>query len=110
MSYEECGYFKPLDTITPGVHFVFEKGLLGLDHEGVWTSDRDGNVTRHEFCIREGQQYVEIYRQMLCAMRGEPHYPTIHHAAANVRIALAAYASAEKQTEINLKSEQWRLV
>jgi len=108
MSYEECGYFEPPDPLPRGLHFVFEKGLLGVAGNGVWTSDKDGRVTEHELPNEPpGGAYGALYGQMLKAIRGEEHYPTVRHGAKDVRVALAAYASAEQHATIDLRQKNW---
>ena len=46
---------------------------------------------------------------MLQAIRGRHHYPTVRHGARDVRIALAAYASADSRKRINLTDDQWSI-
>ncbi len=109
MSYEECGYFHPPEEWSPrDIHFVFEKGMLGITNNHVWTSDRDGNTTRHELLPDPpGGAYGALYSQMLRAIDGKDHYPTVRHGAADVRIALAAYASADCGQTVDLRREDW---
>lgn len=110
VTYEECGYFRPPAELPAGLHFVFEKGILGVAAGDVWTSDRDGNVTHHDLVAGpEGGSYGAIYREMLKAMAGRDHYPTIRHGAKDVRVAAAAYASAETRATIDLNDDAWRL-
>lgn len=105
MSYEECGYFRPPEElVSKDMRFVFENGMLGVAGDYVWTSDRDGNVIRHEFLPEPaGGAYGALYEQMLKAINGEDHYPTIMHGAKDVSVALAAYASAERKSAVDLK-------
>ncbi len=111
ISYEEFGYFRPPEEFgAKDLHFVFERGMLGITGDYVWTSDRNGNVIRHEFLSDPaGGAYGALYEQMLKAINGEEHYPTIIHGAKDVRIALAAYASAEQNKTIDLQSRQWAI-
>ncbi|MFH1615589.1 MAG: Gfo/Idh/MocA family oxidoreductase [Planctomycetota bacterium] len=110
VTYEECGYYHPPAELPQGLHFVFEKGILGIKNDCVWTSDKDGNVTHYELLGEHtGGAYGVIYGQMLKAMDGRAHYPTVRHAAKDVRIALAAYASAEKKKTINLRDSEWTI-
>jgi phthalate 4,5-cis-dihydrodiol dehydrogenase len=109
LTYEECGYFQPPAEFVPqDVHFVFEKGMLGVTNDYIWTSDKDGNVIRHELIAEPyGGAYGAIYSQMLKAIDGHKHYPTVCHGAKDVRIALAAYASAEQKKIIDLRDTEW---
>lgn len=111
MSYEEFGYFQPPDHLPRGLHFVFSEGMLGVAGDHVWTSDKDGKVTRCEFTFDPpGGPYGEIYSQMLRAIDAEEHYPTVRHGAWDVRTALAAYASADQRKAIDLSDAQWSIV
>ena len=108
MTYEECGYFKPPSELSNGIHFVFEKGMLGINAGKVWTSDRDGNTTYHKLLPEpEGGPYGALYGQMLKALKGKNHYPTLYHGIADIRTALAAYISSEKQDTMNLRDTEW---
>ena len=110
MTYEECGYHQPPEPLPRGLHFVFEKGILGTGVDHVWTSDRDGNVTRHELVPEPaGGSYGAIYGEMLKAIRGEGHYPTARHGARDVQVALAAYASASRGKTIDLRDPEWAI-
>ena len=78
--------------------------MLGVADDYVWTSDRNGDVTRHEFLPEPaGGAYGALYKQMLKAINGEEHYPTIIHGARDVRVALAAYASPKRQGAVDVK-------
>ncbi len=108
MTFEECGYFKPPPELSQDLHFVFENGILGINRSTVWTSDHDGNVTNHKLTDEpDGGPYGALYKQMLKAIRGENYYPTLRHGAADIRTALAAYASADRKTIINLVNKEW---
>ena len=108
MTYEECGYFKPPAELARGLHFVFEHRILGITDGRVWTSDKNGDVTDHQLLPEpEGGPYGALYGEMLKAIKGEPHYPTLRHGIADIRTALAAYASAEKQDRVNLRNAEW---
>jgi predicted dehydrogenase len=108
MTYEECGYLKPPPELGLGLHFVFEHGLLGIAAGKLWSSDRDGNVTQHKLLPEtDGGAYGALYGQMLKAIEGRDHYPTIRHGAMDARIALAAYASADQGQTIDLRDSEW---
>jgi len=108
ITYEECGYFKPPPELQKVLHFVFEHGMLGVTDSRVWTSDKNGDVTDYPLLPNpEGGPYGALYGQMLEAIRGNPHYPTLNHGVADIRTALAAYASAEKQDIVNLSNTEW---
>ncbi len=111
VTYEECGYLKPPEEFAPGgIHFVFEKGMLGIAGSLVWTSDKDGHVTRHNLLAESaGGAYGAIYGEMLKAIEGRDHYPAIVHGARDVRIALAAYASAERKDTTDLQDPEWAI-
>ena len=110
MTYEECGYATPPDPLPRGLHLVFEHGLLGTAADHVWTSDRAGTVTQHPLLPESaGGPYGAIYGEMLKAIDGKPHYPTAVHGARDVRIALAAYASADRGMSIDLRDAEWTI-
>jgi predicted dehydrogenase len=111
MTYEEVGYFKPPEELVKrDTHFVFEQGLLGLGADYVWTSDRQGRVIRHELAPEpEGGKYRPFYEQMLRAMQGESYYPDFALGARDVRVSLAAYASAREGKLIDLQDPDWQL-
>ena len=82
--------------------------MLGLATGKVWTSDKKGKVTYHElFPEPAGGAYGALYGQMLKALKSEHYYPTVRHGAADARIALAAYASAERKATIDLRNPDW---
>ena len=110
ISYEECGYHRPPAQLLRDIHLVFENGMLGVANDHVWTSNKDGKATRHELLAEPtGGAYGAIYGQMLKAIDGQQHYPTIVHGARDVQIALAAYASAELKKTIILNDPQWTI-
>jgi len=43
------------------------------------------------------------------AIEGRDHYPTIVHCARDVRIVLAAYASAERKNTTDLRDPEWAI-
>ena len=110
ITYEECGYHSPPAQLLGDMHLVFENGMLGVANNHIWTSDKDGKVTSHELLAEPaGGAYGAIYGQMLKAIEGKQQYPSIVHGARDVRIALAAYASAELRKTIILNDPQWAL-
>ena len=110
MSYEECGYFAPPAELPRGLHFVFEEGLLGVVGDKVWTSRGGGEVEWHEAeSPHEGGVYGALYRQMLLAIDGRDHYPTVRHAAKDARLALAAYESARCGRTVDLHQSEWAI-
>lgn len=111
ITYEECGYHHPPIELKQGLHFVFEQGMLGITNGYVWTSDRDGNVTKHNLVSEHpGGAYGGIYRQMLNAIEGKEHYPTVYHCAKDARIALASYFSSENNKAVDLQSPEWQII
>jgi len=111
ITYEECGLFQPPSELSNGLHFVFEKGVLGIATDHVWTSDVNGHITRHKFLAKaDGGAYGPLYGEMLKAIRGEEHYPTFEHGAKDARIALAAYASARQKNIIQLREADWQIL
>lgn len=107
MLYEEVGYFPRPDWLNTGTHFVFESGFVSWTDTQWRMMDRDGHehvepLTPHEHV------YTPVYEDLLRAIEGRPHWPTLDAYAEDMVVARAAYASAARGGEINLADTDWR--
>lgn len=104
--YEEFGDYQSPKNLHLKPRFTFKNGMLGLENDHVWTSDRDGRLTRHPIDNEAyAAPYAQLYAEAIKAMRNQPHYPTCTHSMQDVRVALACYASAKQGRQIDLKSD-----
>ena len=110
MCHENFGHFKPPDDLHRGFHLVFSRGIVGVKSGSIWIADRNGHTTYHGIpALPPGGTYGLLYRELLKAVRGDDHYPTALHGARDVRLALAAYASARECRSVDLSNVEWDL-
>jgi predicted dehydrogenase len=115
IGFEEAGYYPPPEALADcRMHFVFEAGVLGVEADGLWMSDRDGRVERVEVpAPPAGGVYGPIYRQWAEAIGGGSDAggdgPSLVNGARDVRVALAAYESARTQEAVRLDGPAWEL-
>lgn len=107
MLYEEVGYFPRPAWLNTGTHLVFEAGIVGWDDD-TWRWQTAGDERLEPLGGSPG--YRSVYEVLLGAARGEdcPDFRG-RDFAADVAIVQAAYASAARGHEIDLRSVEWRI-
>ena len=105
--YEEVGYYPRPEWLNAGTHYVFEEGIVSWDTERWRMADRQGAV--HEEDLPPATGYLPIYQGLVEAIRrGESHTQARDYTV-DTAIAHAAYASARKLAEVDLRAPEWRI-
>ena len=109
MLYEEVGYYKKPDWYHIGVHFVFEEGLVAWDETSWKIMTRSGKEFQ-EPLPQVPDAYVQIYANMLKAMKGEDYQPKAEGFAVDTAIVHAAYASSRENREVSLQEDEFKIL
>jgi predicted dehydrogenase len=106
MIYEEVGYFPRPEWLNTGTHFIFEEGIVMWDATTWRMMTRKGQILEEPLSPQPAP-YAPIYTNMLRAIRGQDYNPTAHEYAVDTALALAAYAGARQNKEIDLTGPEW---
>lgn len=108
MLYEEVGYYPKPEWLNTGTHFIFEEGIVMWDSRYWRMIDKHGEEWKEELQYVENS-YIDIYYNMLKALKGEEYHSTAYEYAQDVAIAQAAYASESQGKEICLNEQEWTI-
>ena len=105
---EENGYYAGSKEQQSACHFNFEQGIVNLGGK-LSLVFRDGTVEYPKIPAQKGNSYLPVYRKLLSALaENKQPYPSDREGILDVRIILAAYASAREGKEVRLDSPAWR--
>jgi len=105
--YEEVGYFPKPEWLNTGTHYIFAEGIVTWDDRCWRMMSRSGAEYEEDLPVNPG--YRPIYENLLKAMEGREYAPKAQEYAVDTAIAHAAYASARKSKEIDLRSPEWNI-